>query len=180
MTFIQQRLPQATPLLCLDLDGTVRQGKDDALGRFVNGPEDVVVFPEAVEMMRRWKNGGGRILAVSNQGGIAMGIVTTAQVSAAMEETYKQTEQLFDRMAWCSHHPDAADLDMARCWCRKPLPGLIIEGVVDLAQFYGERYVPYMALMVGDREEDKECARLAGIEFQWAAEWRAQAAVSAQ
>ena len=39
---------KAVPVLYLDLDGTVRQGKDDALGRFVNGPEDGVEFPEAV------------------------------------------------------------------------------------------------------------------------------------
>lgn len=29
--------------------------------------------------------------------------------------------------------------------------------------------------MVGDRPEDEECARLAGLDFQWAAGWRAQA-----
>lgn len=44
-------MEKAVPVLYLDLDGTVRQGKDDGLGRFVNGPEDVIVFPEAVEMM---------------------------------------------------------------------------------------------------------------------------------
>ena len=59
---------RAVPVLYLDLDGTVRQGKDDALGRFVNGPEDVVVFPEAVEMMRRWKAGGGRIVGGQQPG----------------------------------------------------------------------------------------------------------------
>jgi hypothetical protein len=52
---------KAVPLLVLDMDGTVRQGKDDALGRFVNGPDDVVVFPEAVIQMRKWKDKGGRI-----------------------------------------------------------------------------------------------------------------------
>lgn len=30
-------------------------------------------------------------------------------------------------------------------------------------------------LMVGDRPEDQECARLAGLDFQWASDWRAQA-----
>ena len=78
---------KAVPVLYLDLDGTVRQGKDDALGRFVNGPEDVAVFPEAVEMMRRWKAGGGRVIGVSNQGGVALGIVAYAKVAAAMRET---------------------------------------------------------------------------------------------
>jgi hypothetical protein len=94
-----------TPVLYLDIDGTVRQGKDDALGRFVNGPEDVVVFPEAVEMMRRWKAGGGRIIGVSNQGGIALGIVDERQVAAAMVATYAQAEQLFDKIAYCKAPP---------------------------------------------------------------------------
>ena len=163
-----------TPLLCLDIDGTVRQGKDDTLGRFVNGPEDVVVFPEAAAQMRRWRAAGGRIIGVSNQGGIALGFTTMRQVAAAMSETHRQAGELFDKIAWCSHHPDA-DLEMGRCWCRKPSPGLIIEAALDLARRHGEIYPPYMGLMVGDRPEDEECARLAGLPFAWAADWRAEA-----
>ena len=169
--------PKPTPLLILDLDGTVRQGKDDPLGRFVNGPEDVVVFPEAVEMMRRHKRAGGRILGASNQGGIALWHVTTEQVYAALEKTFQDCEGMFDRICICSHHPDADKLEDSRCWCRKPLPGMVLEGITDLAQFYGERYVPWMALFVGDRPEDEECARLLGVDFQWAHEWRAMAKI---
>jgi len=166
---------RAVPVLYLDIDGTVRQGKDDALGRFVNGPEDVVVFPEAVEMMRRWKAGGGRIIGVSNQGGIALGILSFGAVKAAMAETHKQAGELFDRLLWCMHHPNATEPEMARCWCRKPSPGLLIEGSINLAEQHHEFYPPYMGLMVGDRDEDRECARLAGLDFQDAAEWRAAA-----
>lgn len=165
----------AVPVLYLDLDGTVRQGKDDALGRFVNGPKDVVVFPEAVTQMRAWKDKGGRIVGVSNQGGIALGIVSMNSVMAAMGQTQIQTGGLFDKILWCSHHPQAKEPEMARCWCRKPAPGLVIEGALDLARKYGEIYPPHMALFVGDRDEDQECARIAGIDFTWAAEWRAQA-----
>lgn len=167
---------KATPVLYLDLDGTVRQGKDDALGKFVNGPEDVRVFPEAVEMMRRWKQGGGRIIGVSNQGGIALGYMTMKACKDAMLETQRQCEALFDKIAWCSHHPDAKHPEMARCWCRKPSPGLLIESALDLAQLKNEFYPPYMGLMVGDRPEDEECARLSGLDFTPAAEWRARAA----
>src|ERR1700722_13863270 len=92
------------PVLYLDMDGTVRQGKDDALGRFVNGPEDVVVFPEAVARMRAWKAGGGRIAAVSNQGGVALGIVSYEKVAAAMAETQRQCGGLFDLISFCVHH----------------------------------------------------------------------------
>jgi D-glycero-D-manno-heptose 1,7-bisphosphate phosphatase len=166
---------RAVPVLYLDIDGTVRQGKDDALGRFVNGPEDVRVFPEARVMMRRWKDDGGRIIGVSNQGGIALGHTTPRLVAAAMAETHAQAEELFDKIAWCSHHPDANHPEMARCWCRKPAPGLLIEAALDLAAKHDEYYPPYMGLMVGDRDEDRVCAERAGLDFEWAADWRAQA-----
>jgi len=169
---------KATPVLYLDIDGTVREGKDDPLGRFVNGPEDVRVFPEAVEMMRRWRAGGGRIIGVSNQGGIALGIVSLERVAAAMAETHRQADKLFDRIAWCNHHPDAASPEWSRCWCRKPAPGLLIESALNLAQQHQEYYPPYMGLMVGDRPEDEQCAKTAGLDFMWAAEWRAQAAAA--
>lgn len=163
------------PLLCLDIDGTVREGKDDALGRFVNGPEDVRVFPEAVGLMRRWKQErNGRIVGVSNQGGIALGFVDIDSVAAAFVETQRQAEGLFDKIAFCQHHPDAVDPEWARCWCRKPSPGLLIEAARDLADLHeGEMYPPHMGLFVGDRPEDEEAARLAGFPFLWANDWRA-------
>ena len=170
----QQGNRKAVPMLYLDLDGTVRQGKDDALGRFVNGPEDVVVFPEAIELMRRWKDGGGRIVGVSNQGGIALGIISEQQAGAAMMETHRQTGKLFDRVAYCGHHPEATDLALSRCWCRKPAPGLLVAAALDLARQYPEYYPAYMALMVGDRPEDEQCAKSVNVDFMWAADWRKQ------
>lgn len=162
-----------TPVLYLDIDGTVRQGKDDPLGRFVNGPDDVVVFPEAVERMRAWKAGGGRIIGVSNQGGIALGLVSFLRVMEAMVETQRQCDGLFDKVAFCQHHPDADHPEYARCWCRKPRPGLAIEAALSLAEITGEIYPPYMALFVGDRPEDEACADALNVDFQWAHDWRA-------
>lgn len=164
-----------TPVLYVDLDGTVRHGKDE-LGRFVSGPDDVAIFPEAVEMMRRWKAAGGRIIGVSNQGGIALGYMTIEDNLATMVRTQELSGGLFDKIAWCSHHPDAQHPEMARCWCRKPAPGLLIEASLSLAErCQSEIYPPYMALMVGDRSEDQECAHIASIDFEWAVDWRARA-----
>ena len=61
---------------------------------------------------------------------------------------------------------------MARCWCRKPSPGLIIEAALDLASRHHEYYPPYMGMMVGDRPEDEACAKAASLDFTWAADWR--------
>jgi D-glycero-D-manno-heptose 1,7-bisphosphate phosphatase len=52
------------------------------------------------------------------------------------------------------------------------------EAALDLGRHFGEYYPPYMGLMVGDRPEDEQCARLAGLDFQWAAHWRAQASLT--
>jgi len=165
---------KATALLVLDLDGTVRKGKDE-LGRFVNGPEDVEVFPEAIKLMAEWKSRGGRIIAVSNQGGIALGIVTMQRVAQAMMETQAQCGGFFDKIVWCQHHPQAKDPEFARCWCRKPSPGLLIEGGLSLARQFDEYYPPHLGLFVGDREEDAQCAAIAAFDFMWAKDWRAMA-----
>lgn len=169
------RAPKKVPLLVLDIDGTVREGKDDSLGRFVNGPDDVRVFPAAVANIRRWKARGGRVIGVSNQGGVALGILSMGDMVAAMRETARQCNSLFDALSACCHHPDAPDPEFAWCWCRKPSPGPLVESAVLLAQRYGEMYPPHMGLFVGDRPEDEECARLAGFPFQNAAQWRAMA-----
>ena len=168
-------------MLYLDIDGTVRQGKDDALGRFVNGPDDVVVFPEAIERMREWRERGGLIVGVSNQGGIALGIVDEGLVAQAMAETQRQADELFDLIRWCPHHPRARDRTQAACWCRKPSAGAIAEAASSLrrrrtASGHGDEVYPAsLGVMVGDRPEDEACARAAGLSFLWAADWRSGA-----
>lgn len=161
------------PLLILDIDGTVRQGKDDELGRFVNGPEDVRVFPEAIKHMNRWRERGGRIIGVSNQGGIELGYTAEEQVKAAMLETLDQCRGMFDQIVWCPHHPTVRS-----CWCRKPRPAMVIDTIhaVDrntpIFGASGEHYPPNQALFVGDRTEDRLCARNLGVKFMWATNWR--------
>lgn len=164
-----------TRVLYVDLDGTVRHGADERGGKFVNGPGDVVVFPEALAQLRQFKQFGWRIIAVSNQGGIALGLVSFDDVAAAMAKTHELCGQVFDKIGWCQHHPDAKDPEMARCWCRKPRPGLAIECALNLARKTGEIYPPHMALFVGDRPEDRACADAMNVTFLDAKEWRAGA-----
>lgn len=161
------------PVLYLDLDGTVRHGKNE-LGRFVNGPDDVVVFDGVPDLLRRYQELGWRIVGISNQGGIALGLVTMTRVAQAMLETQRQTGGAFDKIAWCQHHPSASDPEFAVCWCRKPRAGLIIETALALAEKHpGEIYPPHMALFVGDRPEDEGCAAAAAVRFMPAVAWRA-------
>lgn len=169
-------MPKATekrvPVLYADMDGTVRWGKNE-LGRFVNGPDDVRLFDGMAGMLWRYKKLGWRIVGVSNQGGIALGLVSFEQVAAAMLETQEQARGAFDKIAFCQHHPNADDPEMAMCWCRKPRAGLVIDAAIAMADKYpGEMYPPHLALFVGDRPEDAGCAENAGVRFMAASEWR--------
>jgi len=164
----------AVPVLYVDLDGTVRQGKED-LGRYVDTPSDVVVWPEAVAMMQRWKDAGGRICGVTNQGRVALGYLSLWDMAANLAETNRQTGYLIDHISACTHHPNAKQPEQQRCWCRKPSGGAIAEAAHTLKSLYpDEFYPPHLALMVGDRSEDESCAKQAGVDFLWAGEWRAQ------
>lgn len=171
--------PDSVPVLYVDIDGTVREGKDDALGRFVNTAADVRVFPEAVEMMLRWRSDiGGRVVGISNQGGIALGLATYDGVAEAMAETRAQAGGLIHTVSMCPHHPDAADPRQAWCWCRKPSPGAVVkaaERLRQMADLRGESYPPSLGLFVGDRAEDAACAKNAGLRFMPADKWRAAA-----
>lgn len=169
-------MSRPTPVLYLDIDGTVRKGFDE-LGRFVNGPADVEVFPEVPALLRFYRDRGWRIIGISNQGGIALGHCTLGDVAQAMSKTHIDTGHAFHKLSWCRHHPDAADPEMAVCWCRKPRSGLVVESALELAEDMrrsgvDESYPPHLALFVGDRPEDAACAAGAGIRFMAATEWR--------
>lgn len=165
--------PETRPVrvLFLDLDGTTRWGKDQ-LGRFVNTKDDVRVFDEVPEILRWYRANGWRIVGITNQGGVALGILSAEACAEAIMETHRQSGNAFDKIAVCMHHPDAKDQEMAVCWCRKPRIGLLIEACSDLAMRTGECYPPHLALFVGDRPEDAECAANAGVRFMDAEEWR--------
>jgi len=165
---VEQRM---VSVLYCDIDGTIRWGKDE-LGRFVNTAEDVKVFDEVPDLLWRYKILGWRIIGVSNQGGIALGYMDQQTCLMAMLETQKQTHGAFDKLLWCSHHPDAKDPEMGMCWCRKPKAGLVIEGALGLGLETGEVYPPYLGLLVGDRPEDEACAEAAGLRFMSADIWR--------
>ena len=160
-------------VLYLDLDGTVRWGLDE-MGRFVNTEDDVRVFDGVPALLARYKAAGWRVVAVSNQGGIALGHMTMEDCALAMRETYRQCGGAFDKIAFCRHHPKAALRELAVCWCRKPRAGLVIESALDLArQHPGEIYPPHLGLLVGDRPEDEQCAEAASLPFMSAKDWRA-------
>lgn len=172
----------AQPLLILDADSTIRHGYGE-LGRFVNTPDDVVLFPEVPGRCADWKSANqGRIIVVSNQAGIGYGHAEEEMIRAAFARTGELLDAavlalpapeapvelpVVDQFVWCPHTPED------QCWCRKPQPGLVHRALRLIeARWPHERYPTDCALMVGDRPEDRQMAERLGIEFLEAAEWR--------
>lgn len=163
---------KAVRVLYIDLDGTIRKGFDE-LGKFVNNADDVVLFDGVVDKLKAYKDAGWRIVAITNQGGVATGQLSYGDMVAAIYRTNELAERVFDKMMACIHHPDALEPENAICWCRKPRIGNIVIASQEMARRnVGEYYPPHLALFVGDRPEDEQCAFNAGIPFQVASAWR--------
>ncbi|MFJ6793153.1 D-glycero-alpha-D-manno-heptose-1,7-bisphosphate 7-phosphatase [Streptomyces sp. NPDC091268] len=102
--------------------------------------------PAAVRMLREL---GVRVGVVSNQSGVARGLLSREQVRAVG----RRVDELFgpfDVWAVCPHGP--AD----GCACRKPAPGLVLAACARLGT------VPARTVVVGDIGSDLGAARAAG------------------
>jgi D-glycero-D-manno-heptose 1,7-bisphosphate phosphatase len=109
---------------------------------------ELVLAPGAETALQELKAQGFFLLVVTNQPDVAKGITTRAAVD---EINQKLASQLpLNEVFVCFHQ------DKDQCDCRKPKPGMILEGArkynVDLAESF----------MVGDRWRDVEAGQNAG------------------
>jgi D-glycero-D-manno-heptose 1,7-bisphosphate phosphatase len=112
-------------------------------------PEAVVPMPGAVEAVHRVRAAGLPTAVVTNQSGIARGIVTVAQVegvNARVDELFGA----FDAWCVCPHGPGDG------CDCRKPAPGLVRQAAARLG------VDPADTVLIGDIGADMGAARAAG------------------
>jgi histidinol-phosphate phosphatase family protein len=137
--------PQQRPdAVLLDRDGTL------VVDVPYNGdPAQVRVMPGARRALDRLRAAGVPLAIVSNQSGIARGLLTEHEVAAVN----RRVEELLGPIGpWlvCPHGPDDG------CACRKPAPGLVLEAAALLG------VPPERCAVVGDIGADMEAARAAG------------------
>jgi histidinol-phosphate phosphatase family protein len=128
----------------LDRDGTL------LIDVPYNGdPEKVVPVPGARRALARLREAGLPLAVVSNQSGIARGLIEPGQVEAVNRRADRLLGPI-DEWLFCPHGPGDG------CDCRKPRPGLIAAA----AERLGVR--PERCLVIGDIAADVQAAQAAG------------------
>jgi D-glycero-D-manno-heptose 1,7-bisphosphate phosphatase len=137
---------QRPPLraVLLDRDGTLIRDVP-----YNGDPSRVVAMPTAWRALDRLRRAGVRVAVVSNQSGVARGLLSLDDVAAVnrrVEELVGPLEGFFV----CPHAP--AD----GCGCRKPEPGLVLQAAGALG------VEPEACAVIGDIGADIEAARRSG------------------
>jgi histidinol-phosphate phosphatase family protein len=130
----------------LDRDGTIIQDRD-----YTNSAADVLLLPGAAEAIALLASAGFPSVVITNQSGIARGMVSYAQYHEVRTRLDSLLQEhgavLLDTFA-CPHHPDFT----GPCECRKPGVALYERAAtahnLDLAQ----------CVFIGDRTRDVEPA----------------------
>ena len=117
-------------------------------------PEDVEVVADRVEMLRRYRDAGYRLLAISWQPEIVNGVQSVDGVAAVVRRMCELLGVDIE-VEYCPHAPGPPT-----CWCRKPLPGL---GVL-LVQRH--RLDPAQCIYVGSGPQDPGFARRLGFIYR--------------
>lgn len=139
----------------VDRDGTLIEEAG-----YLSHLDRLVFFPFTVDAVRQLNRGGFAVVVITNQAGIARGIVSEAFVSDAhrhIEERLAAGGARLDAFYHCPHHPKGI-IEALResCDCRKPQPGLIRRAAADLDLDLSRSFT------VGDRWHDVEAGRAAG------------------
>jgi heptosyltransferase-2 len=139
---------ESVPVVYLDRDGTLNFDPG-----YLNQPEQLRLLPGVGPAVARLNRAGFKTVVLSNQSGVARGLITQDQLEAIhqrLRELLGEDGAWLDGIFICPHHPDEG------CICRKPAPGLVHRALQELDVFPGN------AIVIGDKATDMELARNVG------------------
>jgi D-glycero-D-manno-heptose 1,7-bisphosphate phosphatase len=110
--------PRSRRAALLDRDGTIIPDR-----AYTRDPEHVTLLPGAAEAIRQLAKAGFPSIVITNQSGIARGLISLSQYHAVrqrMEDLLAAEGAALADTFTCPHHPDVT----GPCPCRKPATGL--------------------------------------------------------
>jgi D-glycero-D-manno-heptose 1,7-bisphosphate phosphatase len=136
------------PAVFLDRDGTLIEDVG-----FLGDPNGVAILPTVVDALKLLAAHGFATVVISNQSGIARGLLDDAQVRSVNAEIVRRLAGdglAIDGWYYCPHWQEGCD-------CRKPAQALLQQAVRE------HHLTLERAAMIGDRGSDVELGRRAGI-----------------
>lgn len=132
----------------LDRDGTLNPDPG-----YIRSPDQYELFPGVAKALAKLKQVGARLIVVTNQSGVARGLLSIKDLEAIHEKLTRLLGEAgvsLDAIYVCPHHPDDG------CHCRKPKTGLIDQAVCDHVIDLSRSY------LIGDQVRDMELAKHVG------------------
>jgi D-glycero-D-manno-heptose 1,7-bisphosphate phosphatase len=114
--------------------------------------DQIDVYPQSFEAVKRLNKEGLLAVVVTNQSGIGRGLLTEEDlkdIHARLAASFVRREARLDAIYYCPHYALSEDLRYRKeCDCRKPKPGLARQAAADLGIDLASSY------MIGDKTED--------------------------
>jgi histidinol-phosphate phosphatase family protein len=135
----------------LDRDGVIN--KNPALHEYVKTVEEFEFLPRVPQAVRLLNEAGFRVVIVSNQRGIARGVISPEQldsVNGYLRAGLDKYGAKIDGIYICPHEAGA-------CNCRKPDIGLFLQAEADAPVDKPNSY------MIGDMESDIQAGKRYGV-----------------
>jgi histidinol-phosphate phosphatase family protein len=138
----------------LDRDGTINYDYG-----YLGNKDKVEILPGVIEGMLKLQESlpDIRFIVISNQAGVARGIISLEQVkevNGRIQEILEENGVIISKFYYCPFHPEFSNEDESQC--RKPSPQMLIEAAGDFNIDLKNTF------FVGDRFSDVECGYNAG------------------
>ena len=138
--------------LFLDRDGVINVKLD---GQYVKNTEEFEFMIGAETAISKLSKIFNRILIVTNQQGIAKGIMTVQDLDLLHQHMLfelKKSGGAIDKVYYCPH------LAFENCNCRKPNPGLIQQAIIDFPEIKIDN-----SYLIGDSDTDIIAGNMMGL-----------------
>jgi D-glycero-D-manno-heptose 1,7-bisphosphate phosphatase len=136
----------------LDRDGVLNQ--KPSRGKYITRMEELALLPGVEDAIAALNRSGRKVVVLTNQRGIALGLYTQAEldrIHAHLQAQLAVRGGHLDAIYVCPH-------DAGQCDCRKPLTGLFEQAFRDFPEA-----TPQRSIMVGDSLRDIEAGLRVGM-----------------
>ena len=138
----------------VDRDGVINE-KPEA-GKYVTRWRDFRFLPGSIEAIRLLNEAEVRVIVITNQRGIALGVMSVEQLQGVHHRMSEELQALgahLDAIYCCPHAEDSCD-------CRKPRAGLFLQAKSEFPDIVFRE-----AFVIGDSDRDMKAGRRLGAQL---------------